>query len=64
MRGPASSCAKAAEALDHKNEKEYLELCGQACNGCTLSRKAREDWKKAAERAGFIRKEKQPTVYR
>jgi len=61
---PASGCQKAAEALDHKNEKEYLELCAQASNGCTLSKKAREEWKKAAERAGLTRKEKQPTLYR
>lgn len=61
---PASICAKAAEALDAKSEKEYLELCAQSCAKCTVSKKAREEWKKAAEKAGLIQKEKPPEVYR
>lgn len=61
---PAEACMKAAEALSDKNEKEYLELCTQAYSGCSLSRKAREEWKKAAERAGLIRREKHYELYR
>lgn len=61
---PASACAKAADALDRRDEKEYLEICAKAWGGCTLSRKAREEWKKAAERTGITRREGQPVVYR
>jgi thymidylate synthase ThyX len=61
---PASACAKAADALDRKTEKEYLEICAKAWGGCTLSRKAREEWKKAAERVGVTRRDRQPEVYR
>jgi len=61
---PASICAKAVEALEGKNEKEYLELCAQSCAKCTVSKRAREEWKKAAEKAGLIQKEKPPEVYR
>jgi hypothetical protein len=50
--------------LDKKDEKEYLEICAKAWGGCTLSRKAREEWKKATERAGATRRERQPEVYR
>jgi hypothetical protein len=60
----ATTCAKAAEALVQENEKEYLELCGQSCDRCTLSKKAREEWKKAVEKAGLICGEKQSEVYR
>jgi len=61
---PARACTKAAKALAEKNEKDYLELCAQAYKGCSLSRKAREEWKKAAERAGLVRKEKHNELYR
>jgi len=60
----AETCAKAADALEGKNEKEYLGLCAQAFNGCNLSRKVREEWKAAAENAGLIRKGKRPELYR
>jgi len=62
--GPATACTKAAKALADKNEKEYLELCAQAYSGCSLSRKAREEWKRAAEKAGLVRKEKHTELYR
>ncbi len=61
---PAMACKKATKALAERNEKEYLELCAQAYSGCSLSRKAREEWKKAAEKAGLIRKEKHSELYR
>jgi len=61
---PSTTCAKAVEALAQKNEKEYLELCAKAYSGCSLSRKAREEWKRAAEKAGLIRKEKPSELYR
>jgi len=61
---PARACTKAAKSLVEKNEKEYLELCAQAYRGCSLSRKAREEWKKAAEKAGLVRKEKHNELYR
>lgn len=61
---PSTACAKAAEALTQKNEKEYLELCAKAYGGCSLSRKAREEWRRAAEKAGILRKEKPSEMYR
>jgi len=61
---PATACMKAAKALVDKNEKEYLALCTHAYSGCILSRKAREEWKRAAEKAGLVRKEKHSELYR
>jgi len=60
---PATTCARAVEALEKDNEKKYLGLCAQSCDRCTLSKKAREEWGKAAEKASLIRKEKQSEVY-
>lgn len=58
------TCAKAADALEQKNEKAYLELCARAYSGCSLSKKVREEWKKAAEKAGLLRERKPPELYR
>jgi len=57
----AGNCEKAAHALGQKNEKAYLELCTRAYNGCSLSKKAREEWKRAAE---LVRGRKSPEFYR
>lgn len=63
-RVPAAACDKAGRALAEKDEKAYLELCAKAYSGCSLSRKAREEWKKAAEKVGLVRKEKPSELYR
>jgi len=66
VRHPAAAgnFEKAARSLGQKNEKAYFELCARGYSRCSLSQKAREEWRRAAEKAGLTRKRKGPELYR